>query len=115
HSLLIPIDPNKNIIVTSEIEHSAIVSASKYYETLGYKVIKVETLSNGMINEDSLKKIINEHGNKIALVCIMAANNETGVIQPNELIAKLCNENDITYFSDTTQFIGKTEFNFEKS
>lgn len=115
HSLLNPMNPEKNIIITSEIEHSAIVSASKYYESIGYTVIKVATLSNGLIDINSLESLVKEHSTKIALLCIMAANNETGVIQPNEAIAKLCNQNNIPYFSDTTQFIGKTEFNFEKS
>src|SRR5205814_1460940 len=41
------------------------------------------------------------------LVAVMAANNETGVIQPLEKIAGICNENKILFFSDTTQFVGK--------
>jgi cysteine desulfurase len=51
----------------------------------------------------------------IALVAVMAANNETGIIQPWQEIANFCDDNNLIFFSDTTQFIGKSEFDFSSS
>ena len=45
----------------------------------------------------------------------MAANNETGVVQPYQEIGKICQDNEVPFFSDTTQFIGKIDFNFAES
>src|SRR5690606_23702917 len=82
HSALSPFNPEKNVFITSEIEHSAVVSAGLYYKNLGYTLEKVKTLSNGQIDIENFKALIEKHQNHIALVSIMAANNETGVIQP---------------------------------
>lgn len=116
HSVLTQTDKNsKPYIVTSQIEHSAVVNACKYYQELGFKVKNIKTLSNGQIDLEELKEFINENEKQIAMITIMAANNETGVIQPWQEIAKLANDKEITFFSDTTQYIGKTEFNFLES
>lgn len=115
HSELDQRDDEKNIIVTSSIEHSAVVNACAYYQNKGFEVIKIKTKNNGTIDLDDFKNIINQNKEKIALVSVMAANNETGVIQPWQQVANLCEENHLAYFSDTTQFVGKTEFNFIES
>lgn len=49
------------------------------------------------------------------MVTVMAVNNETGVIQPYQEMAKVCRTHQVEFFSDTTQLIGKGEFHFEKS
>jgi cysteine desulfurase len=105
----------KNIIITSGIEHSAVVNACKHYEQKGYRVLKINTLQNGQIDLNHFYKLADENKEKIALVTVMAANNETGVIQPWQEVASFCNENKIIFFSDTTQYIGKTDFNFATS
>jgi cysteine desulfurase len=105
----------KKMIVTSSIEHAVIPSALKYYEERrGFKIEKVHVNQNGLIDLDSLKKILSQHQSSIALVTIMAANNETGVIQPINEISKLCQEHGILFFSDTTQVIGKGTFHFNE-
>ena len=116
HSVLSDRKDNKNIIVTSGIEHSCVINAALYYqEARGFKVLIVPTLANGVIDLNELKKICEENKDKIALVSIMAANNETGVIQPYKEIGKLAHSAGALYFGDTTQYIGKTEFNFAES
>lgn len=115
HSELDQRSDGKNIIITSGIEHSAVVVACEYYAQKGFQTIHIDTNLNGTIDLEHFKSIVTEHKNKIALVCVMAANNETGVIQPWQEVANICDENDLTFFSDTTQFIGKTEFNFIES
>ncbi len=105
----------KRTIISSAIEHSAVVQGNKYFEAKGFKLLIIKTLQNGQIDIEDFKSLFNKHKNDLALVSVMAANNETGVIQPYKEVAKLCNENDVLIFSDTTQYIGKTSFNFEES
>lgn len=116
HSILEYTSADKKIIITSRIEHAVIPKALKFYqERRGFTVKYLEVDSQGVVKIESLKKLIEENKNKIALVTVMAANNETGVIQAYQEIQKLCDAHAITYFSDTTQFIGKAEFNFKES
>jgi cysteine desulfurase len=115
HSLLLDKKKGKDTIIISPIEHSAVVNAAKFYEKHGYTLEYVDVTSDGEVDLNSLKKLIKKYNSRIALVSIMAANNETGVIQPYKEIAKICNENEAPYFSDTTQYIGKADFNFEES
>lgn len=105
----------KNIIVTSGIEHSAVVQACELYATQGYEVITIKTLENGQVDLSDLQNILDEKAPKIALLTVMAANNETGVIQPYKEIGKMAQANGVLYFSDTTQYIGKTDFKFDES
>ncbi len=107
---------NKNIIVTSSIEHAVIPAALKFYEERrGFIIKKVDVDKDGVVKIDSFNKMIAEFGPSIALVTIMAANNETGVIQPYKELSKICETHKILFFSDTTQLIGKEEFNFNES
>lgn len=103
---------NKNIIVTSGIEHSCLVECCKLFAKKGYDIQTVRTASNGVIELEHLKEIIKTSKDKIALISIMAANNETGVIQPIKEIGQLAKDSSITFLSDTTQLIGKIEFSF---
>jgi cysteine desulfurase len=116
HSVLdSAIDDGKDIIITSGIEHSAIINCSKHYETKGYTYKVLPTLSNGVVDITILKDLVKEFRDRIALVSVMAANNETGVIQPYQEISKICNETSIPFLCDTTQLIGKVPFNFKES
>ena len=116
HSVL-PYHPsnNKNIIITSGIEHSAVVKCCALFGSQEYEVKTVKTKSNGVVDLDDLKLLIDQYNNHIALITVMAANNETGVIQPYKEIGALASQFGIPYFSDTTQYIGKTPFSFKES
>ncbi|MCO4752960.1 MAG: cysteine desulfurase [Bacteriovoracaceae bacterium] len=115
HSVMSDRDDSRNIIITSGIEHSAVVQSCEYYSNKGAEVLTVKTKTSGVVDIEDFANILKTNSDKVAMVCIMAANNESGVIQPWKEISKLCQEHGVTYFSDTTQFIGKTEFNFEES
>jgi cysteine desulfurase len=116
HSILDQADKSKTVIITSPIEHSVVPSALSYYESeKGYLIKKVEIDHEGRVLVQSLEKLLNNHKDKVAMVTIMAVNNETGVIQPYQEIARICRLHDVEFFSDTTQLIGKDEFHFEKS
>lgn len=106
---------NKKIIIISGIEHSAIVNTAEYYGTRGFTVKCLPVNSDGIVDVHTLTKWIAVDSTNIAMVAVMAANNETGVIQPYFEINSLCIKNNIFYLCDTTQFIGKTPFNFKES
>lgn len=107
--------PLRQYIVISGIEHSAIVNTAQYYQKKGYSLIVLKTLPNGIVDTNDLKKVLFEHSQEIALVSIMAANNETGVIQPFQEFHQLCQEKKVPFFCDTTQLIGKAPFHFGES
>lgn len=106
---------DKKIIVISTIEHAAVRNAAYFYEKDGFKVIEVGVDQKGVVLTEQLEQILNKHQDNICMVSIMAANNETGVVQPYQEIAKLCHTHNAPFFSDTTQYIGKTDFNFSES
>jgi cysteine desulfurase len=108
-------DSKKKTIIVSAIEHSAVINSAKYYETQGFSLKILPVNTDGVIDLAILTKWIEENSSDVALVAIMAANNETGVIQPYQDVNTLCLKYNIPYLCDTTQFIGKTPFNFKDS
>lgn len=105
----------RNMILISAIEHSAVLNSAKYYQEKGYELIINPVDKDGVLNWNFYEETLKLKGEKIALVSIMAANNETGVIQPWEKACELAHQYGICFFSDTTQYIGKTFFNFFES
>lgn len=109
-------ETKKKTIIISSIEHSAIVNTAKYYqETRGFIVKTLPVSHDGVVDTAILTSWLKSDGKDVALVSVMAANNETGVIQPYKEINSLCQLHGIPYLCDTTQFIGKTPFNFKES
>jgi cysteine desulfurase len=121
HSVLHPYifkkeEMTKRTLVISGIEHSAVRNNAEYYsKMLGLNIITIKTNTNGVVDFLDFEKVIKENADDIILVSIMAANNETGVIQPFQEIGKVCETHSIPYLCDTTQYIGKTNFNFKES
>ncbi len=95
---------DKNHVVTTEVEHPAVIQACKFLESLGVKVTYLPVNSDGVIE---LKTLENSLQDDTALVSIMWANNETGMIFPIEEIGKICKKRDILFHTDATQAIGK--------
>jgi cysteine desulfurase len=96
--------PHKNHIITTQTEHKAVLDVCKQLEKNGAKVTYLEVDDQGVISLDALQKAITE---QTALVCIMWANNETGVLQPLASISAICKEKGVLLFSDATQVLGK--------
>lgn len=110
YSILSQVDKNRNVILTSATEHAVVPDTLESYD------FEIKTIANdkdGIVDLGDLKRLLKE--NKVALVTVMAVNNETGVFQPYTEVAKICEEAGVEYFCDTTQLIGKGEFNFGKS
>ncbi len=113
HSVLS--DSNKKIIITSSIEHSAVINTAKFYEEHGFTVHILPVSEDGIVDLISFKNLMKNFGNNVGLVSIMAANNETGVIQPWKEINNICKEYGTPFLCDTTQYIGKVPFNFTEA
>lgn len=106
----------KDLIIISGIEHSAVINCAKFYqEDQGYRVEVIPTRPNGQVDVEGLEKLLDDNKGQVALVAAMAANNETGVIQPYNEIGEACKKHDTHFVCDTTQFLGKTPFNFQES
>jgi len=105
----------KNFIIISGIEHSAVYNTFNYYLNNGFEGKILPTKPSGLVCLDTLNKWLDEYKDRLAFVSVMAANNETGVIQPFKEIAKACTKYLVPYFSDTTQYLGKHPFNFAES
>ncbi|KZN67176.1 hypothetical protein N473_08110 [Pseudoalteromonas luteoviolacea CPMOR-1] len=106
---------NNSIIFYSALEHSATLENIKYYQDKGIEAVEIPHFKNGLLNiEDLRAKLENCHKSNI-LIAVMAAHNETGIIQDYQQIGALAHRFNAKYFSDTTQLIGKLPFCFESS
>lgn len=92
-----------NHIITSKIEHPAILETCKFLETQGFDVTYISVNSDGFINLNELESSIRP---TTILISIMFANNEIGTIQPVKEIAKIAHQNNIIFHTDAVQAVG---------
>jgi len=92
-------------IVTSAIEHSAILQCCAFLERQGCEVTRVGVDGNGRIDPAEVRRALRPN---TRLVSIMMANNETGVLQPVEEIGRIAAEADVWFHTDAVQAAGKT-------
>lgn len=92
-----------NHIITTKIEHHAILHACEYLEKNGFEVTYLPVDEYGIVRIDDLKAAITD---KTILVSIMFANNEIGTIQPIKEIGTLCREKQIIFHTDAVQAVG---------
>lgn len=103
--------PEKNEIITSAIEHPAVMNTASYLEKKGAKVTYVPVDKYGTVDIDFLKNAITP---KTALISVMHANNEVGTIQPIEKISKIAKERGVLVHTDAIQAFGKIDVNVNK-
>lgn len=103
--------PEKKELITSAIEHPAILHTAHYLEKTGVKVAYVPVDKTGMIDLDFLKDAITP---QTALISIMHANNELGTIQPIEEVNKIAKERGILVHTDAVQSFGKIDVDVKK-
>ncbi len=104
--------PDKRHIITSQVEHPAVLNVCKQLETQGYQVTYLSVNSNGQIDLNELEASLT--GNT-ALVTIMYANNETGTIFPIEEIGAIVKEYGAIFHVDAVQAVGKVPLNMKTS
>jgi cysteine desulfurase len=93
-----------NHIITVKTEHKAIIATCEYLEEKGVEVTYLDVNSEGLVSLDLLKKAIRPD---TFLISVMYVNNETGVVQPINEIGEIAKQNNITFFCDATQAVGK--------
>ena len=103
--------PEKREVITSTIEHPAVLNQAKYLEKKGIKVSYVPVDNYGVIDLDFLRAAITP---QTALISIMYANNEIGTIQPIETVVAIAREHGVLVHSDAVQAFGKIKFDVEK-
>jgi len=96
-----------NHIITSSIEHHAVLNTCKFLEKDGYKVTYLKVDKYGVVDIEELKRSITD---KTILITIMHANNEIGTIEPIEEIARIAKERKIYFHTDAVQSVGKIPF-----
>jgi cysteine desulfurase len=97
-------------IVTVSTEHYAVLHTCKYLESRGYEVTYLPVSKDGLIDLTELKNTLRAD---TILVCVMYANNETGIIQPVKEIALLTHEAGALFMCDATQAVGKVEIDVD--
>ncbi len=95
-----------NHIITSKIEHHAVLHTCEYLEKNGFEVTYLDVDADGFIKLEDLKAAIRP---TTVLVTIMTANNEIGTIQPIKEIGEICRENKVFFHTDAVQAIGHIE------
>lgn len=98
--------PNKKHIITSAVEHPAVLEVFKKLASQGYRVDYIGVDKNGRFDMESYKKLID---NNTALVSVMWANSETGTIFPVKEIAKIAHEFGALFHTDGVQALGKIQ------
>lgn len=105
-------NPGKRHIVTSVVEHSSVLNYCRALEDDGYKVTYLPVDSDGLLHLTDLEKAIIE---ETAVVSLMWANNETGVLFPVDEISELCRSKNVLYHCDAVQAAGKMPINLKSS
>src|SRR3954467_9486865 len=99
--------PPDHEVWVSAIEHPCILTPAEHY--LGARLRCIPVLPDGVIDLDWIRRSLSRQ--VPGLVVVMAANNETGVLQPWEQVLALCRENHVPFFCDAAQWVGKLPAN----
>ncbi len=104
--------PDKKHIVTTRVEHPAVLNLCRHLSKNGHKLTEISVDKKGNLNLDELEKAI---GDNTAIVSIMYANNETGVIFPIEKIGEIVKSKGAVFHCDAVQATGKIPLDMSKS
>jgi len=104
--------PEKRKIITTRVEHPAVLATCRQMQTLGYKLVELAVNGEGQIDLNELESQVDDD---TAIVTIMYANNETGVIFPIDKIAQIVKAKGAIFHTDAVQAVGKIPLNLDKS
>jgi len=102
---------SKNKIITTTVEHKAVLDTCKFAENFGVITEYLEPDQSGIVKQLNLEKLID---NNTLLVAVQQVNNEIGTIQPIREIGRICLEKNIPLFVDAAQSIGKVSINVKE-
>ncbi|MDF2595880.1 MAG: nifS [Clostridia bacterium] len=100
-----------NHIITSKIEHHAVLHTCEYLEKQGYEVTYLDVDKDGIVNPEDVKKAIKD---TTILISIMYANNEIGTIMPIAEIGQIAKEHQIIFHTDAVQAIGQVKIDVKE-
>ncbi|MBN2494677.1 MAG: cysteine desulfurase NifS [Deltaproteobacteria bacterium] len=109
---LMSMDGRKRHIITTRVEHPAVRGVFQHLGKTGYRVTEIPVDSDGALDVDMLENAISSD---TALVSVMWANNETGVIFPIERIARICKERGVVFHTDAVQAVGKLPIDLSRT
>jgi len=104
--------PNKRKVITTRVEHPAVLSVCRDLENQGYNVVELSVDKKGRLDLAELESNLDDN---TAIVTIMFANNETGVVFPVEKVAEMVKSKGIIFHTDAVQAVGKIPINLSKS
>lgn len=104
--------PNRRHVITTRVEHPAVLTFCRGLVKHGYRVTELNVDSKGRLDMDELRTAIDEN---TAVVSVMYANNETGVIFPIEEIGRIVKEKGALFHTDAVQAVGKIPLNMAES
>ena len=93
----------KKRIITTQIEHKAILRSCAFLETMGYEVLYLPVDEKGILHPETLELAIN---NETILVSVMLANNEIGSLEPIEVLADISHSYGVPFHTDAVQAVG---------
>jgi cysteine desulfurase len=105
------LDPDRKHLVTSRVEHSAIIKHAEALARRGYEVTWLDVDSDGLIDLNDLERAIRED---TAIVSLMWANNETGTLFPIEEAAEICRSKGTPFHTDAVQAVGKIDIDLRQ-
>ncbi|WP_173777194.1 NifS family cysteine desulfurase [Campylobacter coli] len=105
------LDKERNEVIISSVEHPAVAAAAYFLKSLGVKVIELPVNEEGVSTVEDLRKVISD---KTALVSVMWANNETGMIFDIQKMAEITHEFGALFHTDATQAVGKIKVNLNQ-
>jgi len=98
-------------VITSTIEHHAVLNSCKHLEAMGCEVTFVPVDSRGLVDPDDVRRALRPN---TKLITVMLANNETGVLQPIEEIGRIAAEADVYFHADAVQGAGKVPLDVKR-
>ncbi len=104
--------PDRKEIITTEVEHPAILTLCDNLETQGYTVHRLKVDGKGRLNLSEYEALLSDN---VAIVSVMWANNETGTIFPVEKMAEMAQDAGIMFHTDAVQAVGKLPVNLQNS
>ncbi|MGA1044559.1 MAG: cysteine desulfurase family protein [Phycisphaerales bacterium] len=105
-------DSPRQVLVTSGLEHSAVRECAERCAARGVEVCWLPHGSDGVVEIDALRELLAARSSEIALVSLMWANNETGVIAPVAEIGAICRERGVRFHCDAVQWAGRLPLDF---
>ncbi len=102
--------PNRKEIITTVVEHPAILSLCEHLEKDGYTIHRLGVNKIGQVDQEEYEKLLTDD---VAIVSIMWANNETGTIFPVEKMAEMAHAKGIMFHTDAVQAVGKIPMNLQ--